>query len=127
VILEDERIEYIINKTIIKLRAEGLLRDEARSAVQKTEDILRNYPYFKLSDQPFTQNFCKKVDEAIDKIRGDYYFEIITMYYFDDVSRENIAAHFRTSESTISRNGIRLVEKLSSILFPDDMIIDLLV
>lgn len=125
--LEDERIEYIINKTIIKLRAEGLLRDEARSAVQKTEDILRNYPYFKLSDQPFTQNFCRKVDEAIDKIRGDYYFEIITMYYFDDVSRENIAAHFRTSESTISRNRIRLVEKLSSILFPDDMIIDLLV
>lgn len=125
--MEDERIEYIINKTIIKLRAEGLLRDEARSAVQKTEDILRNYPYFKLSDQPFTQSFCKKVDEAIDKIRGDYYFEIITMYYFDDVSRENIAAHFRTSESTISRNRIRLVEKLSSILFPDDMIIDLLV
>lgn len=125
--MEDERIEYIINKTIIKLRAEGLLRDEVRSAVQKTEDILRNYPYFKLSDQPFTQSFCKKVDEAIDKIRGDYYFEIITMYYFDDVSRENIAAHFRTSESTISRNRIRLVEKLSSILFPDDMIIDLLV
>lgn len=125
--MEDERIEYIVNKTIIKLRAEGLLRDEARSAVQKTEDILRNYPYFKLSDQPFTQNFCQKVDEALDKIKSDYYYEIIPMYYFKDVSRENIAAHFRTSESTISRNRIRLIEKLSSILFPDDMIIDLLV
>jgi DNA-directed RNA polymerase specialized sigma subunit len=43
------------------------------------------------------------------------------------MTREEIAEHFNTSETTISRNKKRLVDRLSAVLFSDDVIYELFV
>lgn len=123
--LEDERIEYIVNRTVLKLKVAGLMKDDRKSASQKTEELLKNYTRFKLSDQPYTKKLCENIETAMKTIQDDYYYEIIALYYFENKTREEVAEHFDTSETTISRNKKRLVDNLSAVLFSDDLIYDL--
>lgn len=118
-------IEDTVNRTVLKLKIAGLMKDDRKTAAQKTEELLRNYPRFKLSDQPYTKRLCQKIETAMNTIRGDYYFEIIALYYFEQMTREEVAEHFCTSETTISRNKKRLIENLSAVLFSDELIYDL--
>lgn len=117
-------IEDTVNKTILKLRDADLLKDY-KPVYQKTEDILKHYPSFKLSDQPYAQKLCSKIEVALKAIKNDYYYEIITLYYFEGMTREEIAGYYNTAETTISRNKKRLIDKLSAILFSDDMIYEI--
>lgn len=121
----EEIIENTVNRTILKLKAADLIKDNRKSAAQKTEELLRNYPSFKMSDQPYTKKLCAKIESAMGTIKSDYYYEIIALYYFERMTREEVAEHFNTSETTISRNKKRLIDKLSAVLFSDDLIYDL--
>lgn len=118
-------IEDTVNRTVLKLKMSGLMKDDRKTAAQKTEEILKNYPRFKLSDQPYTIKLCDKIETAMNTIKDDYYYNIISLYYFDGMTREEVAEHFNTSETTISRNKKRLVDALSAILFSDDLIFQL--
>ena len=118
-------IEDTVNRTVLKLKMSGLMKDDRKTAAQKTEELLKNYPRFKLSDQPYTKTLCQKIELAMNTIKSDYYFEIISLYYFENMTREEVAEHFNTSETTISRNKKRLVDNLSAVLFSDDLIYDL--
>ena len=118
-------IEDTVNRTVLKLKMSGLMKDDRKTAAQKTEEILKNYPRFKLSDQPYTKKLCDKIETAMNTIKDDYYYDIISLYYFDGMTREEVAEHFNTSETTISRNKKRLVDALSAVLFSDDLIYDL--
>ena len=118
-------IEDTVNRTVLKLKMSGLMKDDRKTAAQKTEEILKNYPRFKLSDQPYTKKLCDKIETAMNTIKDDYYYDIISLYYFDGMRREEVAEHFNTSETTISRNKKRLVDALSAVLFSDDLIYDL--
>ena len=121
----DKIIEDTVNRTVLKLKAADLLKDNRKTAAQKTEELLKNYPSFKLSDQPYTRKLCQKIETAMKTIQNDYYYEIIALYYFERMTREEVAEHFNTSETTISRNKKRLIDKLSAVLFSDDLIYDL--
>lgn len=121
----EEIIENTVNRTILKLKAADLIKDNRKSAAQKTEELLRNYPSFKMSDQPYTKKLCSKIEFAMGTIKSDYYYEIIALYYFERMTREEVAEHFNTSETTISRNKKRLIDRLSAVLFSDDLIYDL--
>lgn len=121
----DKIIEDTVNRTVLKLKLAGLMKDDRKTAAQKTEELLRNYPSFKLSDQPYTKKLCEKIERAMKTIDKDYYFEIIALYYFEKMTREEVAEHFNTSETTISRNKRRLINSLSAVLFSDDLIYDL--
>lgn len=118
-------IEDTVNRTVLKLKAADLLKDNRKSAYQKTEELLRNYPNFKLSDQPYTKKICQQIETAMETISSDSYYEVITMFYFKRMTRDVIAEHFETTETTISRNKKRLVDSLSTILFSDDMIYEI--
>ena len=118
-------IEDTVNRTVLKLKMSGLMKDDRKTAAQKTEEILKNYPRFKLSDQPYTKKLCDKIETAMNTIKDDYYYDVISLYYFDGMTREEVAEHFNTSETTISRNKKRLVDDLSAVLFSDDLIYDL--
>lgn len=118
-------IAETVNTTVLKLKMAGLMRDDRRSAYQKTEELLRNYKEFKESDQPYTQKLVAKIDEALDSIKSDIYYDIIPLTYFEDETRENIAERFNTTERTISRNKGRLVNQLKVKLFSDDVIYEL--
>lgn len=118
-------IEDTVNRTVLKLKMSGLMKDDRKTAAQKTEEILKNYPRFKLSDQPYTIKLCDKIETAMNTIKDDYYYDIISLYYFDGMTREEVAERYNTSETTISRNKKRLVDALSAVLFSDDLIYDL--
>lgn len=118
-------IAETVNTTVLKLKMAGLMRDDRRSAYQKTEELLRNYKEFKESDQPYTQKLVAKIDEALDSIKNDIYYDIIPLTYFEDETRENIAERFNTTERTISRNKGRLISQLKVKLFSDDVIYEL--
>lgn len=121
----DKIIEDTVNRTVLKLKVAGLMKDDRKTAAQKTEELLRNYPRFKLSDQPYTKKLCQKIETAMKTIQDDYYSDIITLYYFDGMTREEVAERFNTSETTISRNKKRLIDNLSAVLFSDDLIYEL--
>lgn len=119
-------IEDTVNATVLKLKMAGLMKDDRKTAYQKTEELLRNYQTFKqVEDQPYTQKIVKLIEEALLEIKDDPYYKVITMIYFDQMTREQVADHFYTTVTTISRNKTRLVNKLKIRLFSDDVIYEL--
>lgn len=120
-----QMINDTVNSTVLKLKIAGLMKDDRKTAYEKTEELLHNYNAFKKSDQPYTIKFVKKIDAALETIKNDIYFEIIPMCYFDHKTREAIAEYFDTTVTTISRNKTRLINKIKSILFSDDVIYEL--
>lgn len=118
-------IAETVNTTVLKLKLAGLMKDNRKSAFQKTEEILRNYNGFTLSDQPQTKKLLHRLNDALSTIIDDPYYDLIKLIYFDGESREYAAEYFDTSVTTISRNKTRLINKLKSILFSDDFILEL--
>ena len=127
--IDEKELENIINTTVnttvLKLKMAGLMRDNRKTAYQKTEELLRNYNVFKKSDQTYTLKLVEKIDNALKEIEDDIYYEIIPLTYFEDETRENIAERFNTTERTISRNKGRLINQLKVRLFSDDVIYEL--
>lgn len=124
--MNTEEIEYVIDRTISKLKSAGMLREGYKPVTQRTEELLRYYPKLKISNKPYTIEAVKKIEAALDTIRSDQYYEIIDLYYFQCLSRECIAEHFNTNEKTITRNRRRLLRNLSVVLFSDDVVSELL-
>lgn len=128
--MHDYDIEKIINNTVnttvLKLKMAGLMRDDKKTAYQKTEELLRNYKTFqKITDQPYTVKLVKEIEDALEEITDDLYYDIIPMYYFEGKTREDVAEYFDTTVTTISRNKSRLINKLKVRLFSDDFIYEL--
>lgn len=127
--MQDDEIKKIINDTVnttvLKLKMAGLMRDDRKTAYQKTEELLRNYNAFVASDQPYTQKLVKKINEALKSIEDDFYYEIIPMIYFNENTREAVAEYLDTTVTTVSRNKTRLVNKLKARLCSDDVIYEL--
>ena len=70
-----------------------------------------------------TKRFIAIINEALDKLKNsEVYYELIPMKYFQGKSHEEIAEHFHCDISTISRQKKKLIERLRSILFSDDVI-----
>lgn len=68
----------------------------------------------------------KRIDNALDKIRKDSYFDIIQLKYlnregFEIKTDEDIAVYLEKDRSTITRNRKRLINKLVTILFPQSI------
>lgn len=118
-------INDTVNTTVLKLKTAGLMKDNRKSAFQKTEELLRNYNAFRKSDQPYAKTMVNKINDALYSIKNDPYYDIIALIYFDEESREYVAEHFNTTVTTVSRNKTRLVNKLKAMLFSDDLIYEL--
>lgn len=124
----EEIIEQTVNETIAKLRISGLMRNDSLSPYEKTEKLLYRYNIFKNADEGNiqTKKIVENIDRALKMIKDDYYFDVIQMIFFDNLSREQAAEHMNTSVTTISRNKKRLVEALSVMLFSDEYIHNLI-
>lgn len=73
-----------------------------------------------------TQRDLKRIENALDKIREDKYFEIIQLKYLnlqkDKLETdEKIAERLEKDQSTVTRNRKRLMNKLITILFPQSI------
>ena len=119
-------ISDTVNETVLKMKMAGLMKDNRRTSTEKLEELLRNYPAFqKIDDKEYTVKLVQKVDDAMRSIEGDPYYDVIRMFYFEDQTRESIALDFGCTETTISRNKTRLLNKLKTILFSDEVIFEL--
>lgn len=119
-------INDTVNRTVLKLKMAGLMKDDRKTAYEKTEEVLRNYPDFLKSDQPYAEKLVEKVKDALDEISEDEYYELIEMIYFEGATREDCAEYFDCTVTTISRNKVRLINKLKTKLFSDDCIFEIL-
>ena len=128
--MNDAEIKSIINDTantvVLKMKMAGLIRDGRKTAIEKTEELLRNYPIFKdITDQEYTIKLVAKIEDALKEIENDIYYDVIPMFYFHNETREYIAERFGCTETTISRNKTRLLNQLKLKLFSDDVIFEL--
>ncbi len=126
--MEDIRdiISDTVNETVAKMKMAGLTKDNRKTAIEKLEELLRNYPTFKaVEGKEVTSKLVTKVDEAMKSIEGDPSYDVIRMFYFEGQTRESIALDYGCTETTISRNKTRLLNKLKAILFSDEVIFEL--
>jgi DNA-directed RNA polymerase specialized sigma subunit len=123
----NEIIEETVNRTITKLKLSGLMKDNRQTAFQKTEQILKNYNELKkaYSEDGTAKKFVDIVDNALNEILDDAYYDIIPMIYFENQTREMVAEYFDTTVTTISRNKRRLINRLKYLIFADDVIYEL--
>lgn len=73
-----------------------------------------------------TQRDLIRIENALDKVRDDKYFEIIQFKYLnlqkDKLETdEKIAERLEKDQSTVTRNRKRLMNKLVTILFPESI------
>lgn len=120
-------IKQTVDYTVMKIKLAGLMKDNRQTAYQKTEQILRSYNDMKkaYSENGTAKKFIDIIDAALLELKDDQYYEIISMIYFENHSRESVAEFFDTTVTTISRNKRRLIEKLKTLIFADDVIYEL--
>ena len=118
-------IDDTVNSTVLKMKMAGLLKRNRQSAIEKTEELLRNYPIFKDLQEPYAVKLVSNIEKALKDIEDDLYYEVIPMYYFHNETREYIAERFGCTETTISRNKTRLLNQLKLRLVSKEVIEEL--
>lgn len=120
-------IKSIIGETIASLKISGLMNNNRVSTIEKTEYILKNYPALKAgySENGISRKYIEVLENALKAISDDEYFQIIPMRYFENQSREKVAEYFDVTPPTITRHQRELLERLSVLIFADDVIYEL--
>ena len=91
---------------------------EVKSDLEKVEEKIER---IELSITT-TKNFIRIIDDAIDILKDDPYYDLIRMRYFEGCTREEIAEYFSCDVSTVNRNKNRLINLLQIRLFSDEVI-----
>lgn len=121
---KDEDIEYLDryglnenSKSIVIFSSTSIISKEDRQVqlrekyVREKNEIIRD---------------IKRIDNALDKIKKDKYFKIIQLKYLNLEEEkiktdEELAEIFNRDRKTILRNRKRLINKLTTILFPESL------
>jgi len=78
-----------------------------------------------------TKNLISVIDSALNKLKGDKYYDIIECKYFKDMTNDKIADYLAEKydqfidPSTVSRNKSRMINVLKIYLFSDDVVKEL--
>ena len=94
---------------------------DVKSEAEKTEDQIELVEY----NIQTTRKFIKILDDALDQLKEDSYFDIIPMKYFQRQTMEAIAEALDCDVTTIRRNKNRLINLLQIRLFSDEVIEDI--
>lgn len=107
------------SKSIVKLPMNQSY--DTRTDAERAEDTIEQIQ----ASMVKVQEYIQLIDNALEKVSNDEYFELIELYYFEGQTREEIADYFEVDVSTISRHRKRLVNNMKIYLFPDDSIMEL--
>ena len=66
-----------------------------------------------------TKSQIRLVKNALKKIEDNKYYDIISMYYFENMTIEAIAEELEVSVGTVSMNKKELINQLKVYIFPD--------
>lgn len=73
-----------------------------------------------------TVRVISMIDKCMSQIKGDPYYAILEMLYFEGRTQEDIAMTFGCSQVAISKNKSRLVRELAMRLFPNQAVNELM-
>jgi RNA polymerase sigma factor (sigma-70 family) len=91
---------------------------EVKSDAEKVEEKIEMIEFSIAT----TRNFIRIIENALDALRDDPYYDLIRLRYFEGCSREEIAEHFDCDVKTVTRNKNRLINLLQIRLFSDEVI-----
>lgn len=128
--MKDEKIKQIISETVattvLQLKAAGLLKDGTKTAYEKTEALLFQYPQLKDVKEPYAQRVVEEIDTCLLDAANDPYVDVIRLYYFGGLKNAACASMLCCDERTCRRNRKKLVEQFSARLASDEFIRELL-
>lgn len=97
--LDEADVKRIVQLTIKEMRKQELLQDAESAAYKEISERLNAY-YIGIHDDD--------LQAALDEVKDDRYFDIITMFYFERYTVEQIAERLDVDVRTVSRNKKRL-------------------
>lgn len=128
--MDDDKIKQIINDTvdiaILKMRAAGILKEKGKTAFDKTEALLFQYPDLCKSDQPYAKKVVAQINSCLADIEQEPYAKTITLFYFEHKTNEAVANELFCDERTARRQRRKLVDKFAARLASDEFIRELL-
>ena len=127
-----ELIDLTVKHTVAELKRNGLIRENKLNSFQKTERILYEYPKFKkivneykVDGLTITPKFVAMIDNALQGVADDPYFQIIELKYFNGWTHEQIAEYFDVQPAAISKQRTKLINRIRAGIFSEDFISEL--
>ena len=118
--------ETVLN-TVLQLKAEGMLQPATqKTAMQKTEELLRQYPQLRGIDEPYARRVVQEIDALLAAAESEPYVDVIRLYYFGGLTNEGCANTLCCDERTCRRYRKKLVQQFSVRLASDEFIRELL-
>ena len=125
-------IEMTVKQTVAELKRAGLIRENRLDSFKKTERILYEYPKFKkivteykFEDMTITPKFVEMIENALQDVADDPYFQIIELKYFKGWTHEQIAEYCDVQPAAISKQRTKLINRIRAGIFSDDFISEL--
>ena len=127
-----ELIDLTVKHTVAELKRNGLIRENKLNSFQKTEKALDIYhklkhisETYKFDDMQVTVDFIRMIDDALESISDDPYFQIIELKYFNGWTHEQIAEYFDVQPAAISKQRTKLINRIRAGIFSEDFISEL--
>jgi hypothetical protein len=120
-------VRETVTATVLQLKTAGMLQPvTAKTAVQKTEELLRQYPQLRSSQEPYARRVVAEIDALLDAAANEPYVDVIRLYYFGGLTNEGCANTLCCDERTCRRYRKKLVQQFSVRLASDEFIRELL-
>ena len=128
--MTEDKIKQIINETVtttvLQLKAAGLLGSDQKTAFEKTEALLWQYPKLKDLNEPYARRVVKEVEACLAAAKNEPYVKVISLYYFAGLTNVACAMELMCDERTCRRYRRKLVQQFSVRLASDEFIRELL-
>lgn len=129
--MNNDEIKELINATVVstvaQLKAAGMLQPVTqKTAMQKTEELLRQYPQLRGVQEPYAQRVVQEIDKLLAEAENEPYVDVIRLYYFGGLTNVACANTLCCDERTARRYRKQLVQRFSARLASDEFIRELL-
>ena len=129
--MTNEEIKQLVQQTVVstvaQLKTAGMLQPVTqKTAVQKTEELLRQYPQLRGIQEPYAQRVVAEIDALLAEAENEPYVDVIRLYYFGGLTNEGCANTLCCDERTCRRYRKKLVQRFSVRLASDEFIRELL-
>lgn len=122
-----ELVQQTVVSTVAQLKTAGMLQPVTqKTAVQKTEELLRQYPQLRGIQEPYAQRVVREIDALLAEAENEPYVDVIRLYYFGGLTNEGCANTLCCDERTCRRYRKKLVKQFSVRLASDEFIKELL-